>query len=234
MSAPMLSSGPTARRPVLCAVLLVGWLLWAVSAWWASPRPVDATWLDRDLAAGRVVGWERAQGWIDDGVFLGGLAQARTDRQGTMIVWTTPAGQTRAVDLAADGTGPGSPLDRYTARLTAIRAPGGDPGAPARVLSVAVPGLAVAVGLAWLVALVSGAPPRHGTRWFWFWLGLLPPFGLGVLAWLYVECWRPPTGRVDRHSGLLGLAWGFAVGLVLSVLTIGLRSALGGNVVPGG
>ncbi|SCG36192.1 hypothetical protein GA0070614_0253 [Micromonospora coxensis] len=219
---------------MLSVVLLVGWLLWAVSAWWASPRQVDVAWLDRDLAAGRVSGWDRAQGWIDDGVFLGGIAQARTDRHGATIVWTTPGGQTRAVDLGADGTGPGSRLDGYTTRLTAVRPPGVDPGGPAPVLAVAVSVLAMAVGLVWLVALVTGPPPRHGTRWFWFWLGLLPPFGLGVLAWLYAECWRPPTGRIDRHSGLLGLAWGFAVGLVLSVVTIGLRAALGGNVVPGG
>lgn len=39
------------------------WVLWASLAWWVEPRESAEAQLDRDLAAGRVVTYERASGW---------------------------------------------------------------------------------------------------------------------------------------------------------------------------
>ncbi|MFY1622005.1 hypothetical protein ACN261_21590 [Micromonospora sp. WMMD723] len=34
-----------------------------------------------------------------------------------------------------------------------------------------------------LVVVVTGPTPVLGTRWYWFWLIFLGPYGLGLLLW---------------------------------------------------
>lgn len=93
---------------------------------------------------------------------------------------------------------------------------------------------ALAIGVGWLLTLVAGPPPVLGTRWYWFWIGLLP-FGLGVLAWAYRERWRAdvPAAR-PRRTGWAGLGWWLVGGIAVSIAVAVLRMLLGGYVVPGG
>ncbi|MFE9692310.1 hypothetical protein [Micromonospora sp. NPDC005806] len=213
-------------------IAVVGcWLVWAALAWWTAPRAADQAELDRDLAGGRVVTWFRADGWSTDAGAWGRRPQPRYASEGWMVVWSRPDGQIRYTNMPVDGSATGSdPMDDRLARNASLRL--GD--APAESLANAAGLLGLTLGLGWLVMLVAGPPPVAGTRWFWFWIGLLP-FGLGVLAWLYRERWRsdvPPTRA--RGSGWAGLGWLLVGGLLLSVAVAGLGVLLGGYLVPGG
>jgi hypothetical protein len=121
------------------------------------------------------------------------------------------------------------------ARLVAVADPWRTAGAPAHRATDAARLLAAAVTVLWLGVLVAGAPPVAGTRWFWFWIGLLP-FGLGVLAWTYRERWRPRSATAGdrvRGSGWRGLSWLLLGGIGISLLTYWAQVLLGTTVVPG-
>ena len=216
---------------VLRWVILGGWVLWAALAWWSTPRQVDLGQLDRDLAADRVVTWQRADGW-GDGTweFRGRHPEPAPAENGQMFVWTVPTGQTRYVDAIVDVDA--VPADRYAEQLAATALPWRADRVLAHRVADSAGLLGVLTGLLWLTMLVAGPPPRRGTRWYWFWLGLLP-YGVGMLAWLYREKWRPPADRVNRHTGWLGVAWAIAFGFVIGAAVVGARYLLGGSVVPG-
>ncbi|MFG1673328.1 hypothetical protein [Micromonospora sp. NPDC049282] len=106
----------------------------------------------------------------------------------------------------------------------------GDTGADALATAAAM--IAMVIGAAWLITLLAAPPPVLGTRWYWFWIGLLP-LGVGVLAWAYRECWRadvPATG--PRRSGWSGLGWCIVGGIGVSLVVAGLGAGLGDHVVP--
>ncbi|WP_328654242.1 hypothetical protein OG598_10565 [Micromonospora sp. NBC_00330] len=224
---------------VLRWALPVLWVLWASLAWWVEPRESTEAQLDRDLAAGRVVTFQRAQGWADDGAYWGSRPDLRYATDGGMLAWSVPNGQIRYafVDPPASASYPGEP-DLSTnagldARVAAVAGPwhvGGD-------LAHRIAGigglLAGVLTVLWLGRLIAGAPPLVGTRWFWFWVGLLP-FGVGVLAWTYRELWRPPPAPVPgRGSGWRGLGWLILAAVGISLLVSVARIVFGTIVVPG-
>ncbi|MFC3502996.1 hypothetical protein ACFOOK_18705 [Micromonospora krabiensis] len=225
------------RLPALTAVglpwaLLLLWLLWAGLAWWSAPREVPVDELDRDLAAGRVITFQRTDGWNDDALWGDAPEPRYGADQGGVVAWTLPNGQVRyTYDGGPQGWSDPGPSAR-DARLTATAQVWRADGAPAHRVSDAAVLTAMAIGLIWLFVLVNGRPPRVGTRWYWFWVGLLP-FGVGVLAWVYRERWRPAPERAARHSGWWGLCVLILGAIGLSVLVAGLRALLGGTVVPG-
>lgn len=94
-------------------------------------------------------------------------------------------------------------------------------------------GLVLAGGM--LLHVVLGPVPRHGTRWFWFWLIGLPA-GLGVLAYAVWEVapWRdhrvPAPAR--RSSGAYGVAILLLGGFLIRVGAIVLSWLLGISVLP--
>ncbi|MFF0232373.1 hypothetical protein [Micromonospora sp. NPDC005254] len=216
------------------------WVLWASLAWWVAPREATAGQLDRDLAAGRVVSFQRASGWADDDAYWGSRPQPRYDPQGAMIAWSVPSGRVRYAfveppDAQAEPAGPQS-TERpagLDARLAASADLWQSAGAAAHRIADAAGLLAGAVTLLWLVRLVGGAPPLVGTRWFWYWIGLLP-FGVGVLAWSYREMWRPPPVPPPvRASGWRGVGWLLLAGIGIVLLVSAARAVLGVAVVPG-
>ncbi|MGN9811764.1 hypothetical protein ACTMSW_20685 [Micromonospora sp. BQ11] len=207
------------------------WLLWAALGWWTAPRQVDAAELERDLAAGRVVTWQRAEGW-NDREFLWARQQPepRANPQGEVFTWTVPNGQTRyaTVDPIVGSLSDGDP---YAPRLgTADRWWSGQ-GLTHRLVDV-LGWLGGALALGWLVVLVAGPAPASGTRWFWWWMGLLP-FGLGVLAWVDREWWRRGQRPAhERYTGWFGFGCLVGLGIVVSLLLYLLRAVLGGWIVP--
>ncbi|MEU5531297.1 hypothetical protein ABZ744_30625 [Micromonospora chersina] len=218
------------RRRALPLAVVLCWLVWAALAWWTAPRAADEAELERDLAAGRVVTMARADGWQTGGTW-GRRPEPRYGEGAWMLVWTRPDGQIRYADVPVEDpeTGPDPLTDRRARDATTHY---GDTLADA--LANAAGLLALVIGAGWLLMLVAGPPPVAGTRWFWFWIGLLP-FGLGVLAWLHRERWRsdPPAARTRRSgwSGVGGLLLG---GILVSVAVTVLAALFGGYVVPGG
>ncbi|MFE0531433.1 hypothetical protein ACFW0V_27925 [Micromonospora parva] len=239
---PARSSGGRAVVAVgLRWVLLVLWVLWAPLAWWVEPRESTEAQLDRDLAAGQVVSYQRAYGWADDDAYWGSRPRPQYATGGGLLVWTVPNGQTRyafdtspasdsypgGVDPSAD-SGSGGRDARRTA-IADLRTDGG----PAHRIGIAASLFAGVLTLLWLGRLIVGAPPLAGTRWFWFWVGLLP-FGVGVLAWTYRELWRPPPAPVPgRGSGWRGFGWLILAGVGISLLVSVARIVFGTTVVPG-
>ena len=97
-----------------------------------------------------------------------------------------------------------------------------------------VSGLLLAGGA--LIHLVTGTRPRHGTRWFWFWvLGL--PGGLGVLAYALWEIggWRDhraPTPDTVTNRGGYGVVVLLVGGGLLIMTTQVIFLLMGISVVP--
>lgn len=218
------------RRRALPLAVVLCWLVWAALAWWTAPRAADEAELERDLAAGRVVTMARADGWQTGGMW-GRRPEPRYGEGAWMLVWTRPDGQIRYADVRVEDpeTEP-DPLTDPRARDATTHY--GDTLADA--LANAAGLLALVIGVGWLLMLVAGPPPVAGTRWFWFWIGLLP-FGLGVLAWLHRERWRSdlPAAR-PRRSGWSGVGGLLLGGILVSVAVTVLAALFGGYVVPGG
>ncbi|MFE9913513.1 hypothetical protein ACFYPG_00035 [Micromonospora sp. NPDC005553] len=227
---------------VLRWALPVLWVLWAALAWWVEPRQSTEAQLDRDLATGQVVAFQRASGWADDGAYWGSRPRPQSATSGGMLVWSVPNGQSRyTLDatpgwdsyLAEPDPSAGAPPSWRDAQLAAISAAGSADGDPGQRIGNAAGLLAGVLTVLWLGRLIGGAPPLVGTRWFWFWVGLLP-FGAGVLAWTYRELWRPPPVPVpDRGSGWRGLGWLILAAVGISLLVSVARIVFGTTVVPG-
>ncbi|WP_030492009.1 hypothetical protein [Micromonospora chokoriensis] len=233
-------------REVVPAALRWGlpllWVLWVPLAWWVEPRESTEAQLDRDLATGQVVAFQRASGWADDGAYWGSRPRPQYATNGGMLVWTVSNGQSRYIFgaqpasesyLAAPDPSAGAEPSWRDAQLTAISGAGpADGGLAHRIGNVAAL-LAGVLTVLWLGRLIGGAPPLVGTRWFWFWVGLLP-FGVGVLAWTYRELWRPPPVPVlGRGSGWRGLGWLILAAVGISLLVSVARIVFGTTVVPG-
>ncbi|MEU8408535.1 hypothetical protein AB0C19_20285 [Micromonospora sp. NPDC048842] len=224
---------------VLRWALPVLWVLWASLAWWVEPRESTEAQLDRDLAAGQVVAFQRSSGWADDGAYWGSRSRSQHATNGGMLVWTVPNGQIRYafVDPPASASYPGEPDLSANAGLDARLAAVADPWQSGGDLAHRIAGiaglLAGVLTVLWLGRLIGGAPPLAGTRWFWFWVGLLP-FGVGVLAWTYRELWRPPPVPVPgRGSGWRGVGWLILAAVGISLLVSVARIVFGTGVVPG-
>ncbi|MGC4798274.1 hypothetical protein ACLQ3H_29710 [Micromonospora saelicesensis] len=224
---------------VLRWALPVLWVLWASLAWWVEPRESTEAQLDRDLAAGQVVAFQRSSGWADDGAYWGSRPRPQYATNGGMLAWTVPNGQIRYafVDPPASASYPGEPDLSANAgldgRLAAVAGPGWVGGDLAHRIAGTAGLLAGVLTVLWLGRLIAGAPPLVGTRWFWFWVGLLP-FGVGVLAWTYRELWRPPPAPVPgRGSGWRGFGWLILAAVGISLLVSVARIVVGTTVVPG-
>lgn len=226
-------------------------------AWWSAPRPTDADQARRDLEAGQVSSFLRADGWDDDrGLFLLERAPRVTD-DGPFIVWTTTSGRVRcaAPDLQA---GPEVLLRVSVSSSGPVRRPEADALAAEMLAAnvsmdsatgglgqvTAVSGWAsVVLVLLFLLAVVFGPAPGRGTRMFWFWMGFVP-FGLGMLAWLAVEHpWSrrvamaqpgcsAAVGPAARRGGATGFLILLFSGLAARMLLVGLSALLGPWVVP--
>ncbi|RZT78540.1 hypothetical protein EV382_1726 [Micromonospora violae] len=220
--------------------LPVLWVLWAGLAWWVQPRESTEAQLDRDLATGQVVAFHRANGWDDGGAYWASQPRSRYAPHGGLLVWSVRNGQTWYAFGAPPASDPyvgepdpsGAGLSWRDTQLAAI-----SETTPADVTVYRIRNaaglLAGMLTVLWLGRLIGGAPPLAGTRWFWFWIGLLP-FGVGVLAWTYRELWRPPpVPVVDRGSGWRGVGWLILAGVGINLLVAVARIVMGTTVVPG-
>ena len=197
----------------LQVLLVAAWLGWAGCCWWSQPRPVGPEQAERDLTAGRVVSFARLTSWGDPSPGWVTMPDERGERHGWILAWSTPAGQVRYTGagvveqqgrLRRSAVHPATLMssdqaDRLATRLAAA----GDAGSGGSVLdrgafSTAAWATSSALALICLGWVLFGPRPRRGTRWFWLWVSLIP-FGLGVLAWVFLE--RPGTPRTPPAGG---------------------------------
>lgn len=231
---------------ILVAGILLAWLAWAVLMWWGSARPADGSTARADATAGRVTSYERSSGFHEPSFWVTPNLPV-ADPHGQRLVWTTADGRMHVAslgpfhqsggELLTGGRVSGSlqPADR--ALLQRLRATGAPSTvhAPWALRSGWLIGV-LALGMA-AVVLVNNRRPGFGTRWYWFWVGLLP-LGAGLLAWTLIERLplalgnEPPVRSRGPSRGWRGLGWLLLGSLFLQVVVWVLRSHLGAWLVP--
>ncbi|MFI6758437.1 hypothetical protein ACIBF5_04740 [Micromonospora sp. NPDC050417] len=249
---PRAGEGRARFTPTVGGFVVLLWFVWAMLAWWSAPRPSDADQARRDIAAGAVTSVRTGWG-IRPGDFWGATPDMRGDYGGSVVAWTTTSGRVRYTDAGPQSTidqsgnqtvGDIPPQRRLIADLTSAVGRGGS-GINLHWIGFAAQSIATVAMVVFLFTLVPGAAPVHGTKWFWFWISLIP-YGLGVLAWVGRERWRPDprAALAQRLPGVDGPGWkrwrgyegfliGIGLGLALTMLTYVLRWILGPVVVPG-
>ncbi|NLU77375.1 hypothetical protein HCA58_03005 [Micromonospora sp. HNM0581] len=248
----MIDGKPAVRGGRRWAALRLGivalWLFGAGIAWWTAPRQHDYEAATTDLASGRVVAYQWGDRWDANQrrPWFGTSDLESSGALGPFFAWRTPDGRIRWTDTTN--------FDQVTLTGAIDRSAYAGPGAVGLAQQVQAAGLegrsgvlqplGQVVGGTGLAAaaitfgvLLAGPAPVLGTRWFWFWLVCLVPFGLGILAWLAREHpWAPSasprTGPGGRDSGVLGVAVGVAATILGSILSLMLGQLLGDWWVP--
>ncbi|WP_329105246.1 hypothetical protein OG792_32060 [Micromonospora sp. NBC_01699] len=243
------------RRVLVVGVrgsLVVLWVLWAALAWWSAPRPADAEQARRDIAADTVTNVHSGTNW-DDGGFWGRKPALAGGTDGNLVSWTTDAGRVRYADVGY-GRSAQTPDPRDASGMVRDRplvaelrtAAGVDRTGFVHPVVRTANWVAVSLMAVFLIALVAGPAPIHGTKWYWFWL-CWTPFGLGVLAWVTWERWldEPRAARerqlvgIDgpvakrRRDGFEGFLLAIVLGIAIGFVTYALRWLLGVGLVPG-
>lgn len=86
-------------------------------------------------------------------------------------------------------------------------------------------GISIVLALTGAVLVIAGPAPVRGTRWYWWWMLLFVPYGLGLVLWLFRD--RPWANAeetsADRDRGWFGLVTAllsnFAVAIVLFLVS---------------
>jgi hypothetical protein len=230
----------TARDKVFAVarvVLVAAWVAWAALAWWSAPRDVSVAQAEREIANGQVVGYVRADGWTTDRTWMRPSVPEESG-DGPVVAWRTSTWRVHWTTVTPDSSGDRAAA--LTARMEAAGAHWNLPvvGTPGRASGI----LAVALMIIFLAVVVFGLAPARGTRWFWFWIGLIAG-PLGVLPWLLAE--RPwsrraaalpvaaaldagQRGQLGRHGGFAGIVFAFVGGILFSLLALAFTALVGG------
>lgn len=232
--------------------LVLLWLFAAVTAWWTAPRQQSYDQATADIAAGRVVAYQWGERW-DAGprAWFSPAALRSSGQLGPVFAWRTSDGRVRWTDTEVSGdfpvtgaadlgnfAGPGAAAIGQELRAAGLEDRVGGVQSAGRVGTR----IGFVLGVVFLAVVVGGPAPVRGTRWYWFWLVYLVPFGLGLLFWLARD--RPwsgvaaaPPGVVDlggqrRNSGIRGFAVGLLAAILIGLLTLLLHGVLGDWWVP--
>ncbi|MFE7872465.1 hypothetical protein ACFUYE_19225 [Micromonospora humida] len=231
--------------------LVLLWLLGAATTWWTAPRQGDYDRAGADVAAGRVVAYQWGDRWEVDRSppWFGSATLSASGSHGPLFAWRTPDGRVhwtdtdRFAEVTTTGaveqesySGPGAVGMAQELRAAGLEHRAGDLDASVSVLG----GTGVLLAVVALVVVVTGPAPVRGTRWYWFWLIFLSPYGLGLLLWTARERpWsrsaaavaaRNPTYPRDR--GVLGFGFGILASVLLGGVLLILHDVLGDGWVP--
>ncbi|GAA1653690.1 hypothetical protein [Actinoplanes couchii] len=210
-------------------LMIGGWLVAVAVNWWVAPRPATYEQARADIAARDVVAFRWGERWDSDARrWFGNDTLYSSNRIGPLFSWRTGDGRVHWVD--ADSANPDmAPMSDEDVQLysgagtTALSREIQDAGLGERrdtdifVFGNLLGTIGAVVYLLFLAVLVAGPAPALGTRWYWFWLNFLTPYGLGVIFWTLRE--RPWTDRPPPDPGTPRDRWplGLLTGLVLSV-----------------
>ncbi|MFI5493861.1 hypothetical protein [Actinoplanes sp. NPDC051859] len=220
---------------ILLAVL---WLVAAATTWWTTPRQVDFADAQAALADGQVTVFQWGDLWDgSEDLWFGDPQLTSSGSRGPLFAWRTPDHrvfwvetgefhQSSASDPAdGDYASAGAALLGHDLDTRGL----GHRSGNLTPLHTLVAVLTIVLGLTFLVVLVNGAAPRRATRWYWFWIGLLVPYGIGLLFWLGRD---RSAGAEQRASGFVGLGLGVAAMLFGGILMVGLNAVFGDRWVP--
>jgi hypothetical protein len=237
------------RRPWWTALRLTLVLLWVVAAalsWWTAPRKTGFEQARQDVTAGRVVVHEWGDHW-ETGAdrWFGPPGLTSGPAIGPLFTWRTADGRVHWTDTGdfeqITLTRPADP--RYAgggAQVLGDQLAGrGVQGRPAPFGTV-IDAIGIVLAVAFLSVLLAGPAPVRGTKWFWLWLGVTVPFGLGLMFWLLRDRpWAPAPERVPRtlgaearDRGWVGLVAGILASLLISGLAWALNDVLGIRWIP--
>jgi hypothetical protein len=193
-------------RPVVGALVLVLWLVWAVLAWWVEPRSVTVDQLRDDLASGQIVTYrvtgteQSSQAWLPSATADGwdtlaldevtGLPRSGTGGVGATGIqyWVEGSyAQTRHLEASTSPV----PWQNLVGEMRAV-------GVPLEVpLSYQPLHGDIPFGPGWAAILLGLGSillvyrPTRVTRWGWLWITAIVPFGLGLVALAAGELIRP-------------------------------------------
>jgi hypothetical protein len=201
-------------------VLLALWLVAASAAWWGAPREAGVERAFADMASDRVVAYQLGAQWRDnapDRWFA--VPTLEGGEQDRIFAWRTPDGRAHWADI--------SDTPDLKAQLPQHRS------ANVLGLSTLINGIGLLFTLVFLGVLWAGPTPVTGTRWYWWWLFALIPFGLGVLYWTFREVpWTRPEIPETRRTGWRGLGIAIVVSVLVSVILFGLTRLFGEAAFP--
>lgn len=235
---PARPDAPAPPTPRTLASAIFGWLLVALCVgslgwgWATGIHPATDAQLDRDRQAGVIDHW-----FVTDRISEGSRYEfARAEdarwsdlmdpgREGGLVVWQVGsrwfvAEPGRTISGVQSGLNALSTPDSEAA-VARLRESVGEQSIPWVRWDLQGIALTVMVG-AWFLNLVFGSSaPSRGSRWFWFWVGLMP-LGLGVAAYAVGERIRPRQTAGRRSSGWAGLAVLILGGIAVSAALQGL------------
>ncbi|MCB5991105.1 hypothetical protein [Janibacter melonis] len=234
------------------------WLVLAALAWAGGARVVTLDQLERDVSRDTVsaLGDERYVpgsawwSWFPIATSGGGDASGLSGRPGAVVYQRDDSlvRRTYVVLPAARGEGDqtwdglsvasdewrGAERERLDAVLVQLddqrpQARAGD--LPSRWLTEGGFVAVMVVGSLAVLAVLLRLRPTHGNRWYWFWVLLALPGGVGWLLYARREH-LDPSPRVRRYGGWSGVASGIAYSFLLAVGMLVLVSATGMTVIP--
>ncbi|MBO4165043.1 hypothetical protein [Micromonospora antibiotica] len=246
---PGVSSGRWWGALRITLVLL--WLLGAATTWWTAPRQQGYDRARADVVAGRVVAYQWGDRWQVDRSppWFGSATLWASGTSGPLFAWRTPDGRVywtntdRFGQVSTTGaveqesySGPGAVGIAQQLRVAGLEHRADGVHSPMTVVS----GTGLLVAVVALVVVVAGPAPVRGTRWFWFWLISLAPYGLGLLFWMARDHpWsrsaaavttRSPTYPRDR--GVLGFGVGALASVLIGAVLLIVHQSLGDWWVP--
>ncbi|WP_229074672.1 hypothetical protein [Actinoplanes sp. DH11] len=95
-------------------------------------------------------------------------------------------------------------------------------------------GISVLLALTTLLVVAGGPAPVRGTRWYWFWVTLFVPYGLGLILWLFRDRpWVRAAEQGERDSGWFGAVTAVLANFMIPIVVFGLSRLLGDRWIPG-
>jgi hypothetical protein len=229
---------------VFRVALALLWLFAAALSWWTAPQEQTYEQARAAVSAGHVTAYQWGDRWDASGQrWFGDAALQSSDTFGPLFAWRTSDGRVHWIDTdnfdQVSTTGEVDESSDSGAGAVSIAQDLRAAGLQNRTDDVESFGTALGwaglfLGLVFLGVVVSGQAPVRGTRWYWFWLVYITPYGLGLLFWLARE--RPwsraaapsaVSGPERRSRGLAGLAIGIGAALLVSLLQLILHDVLG-------
>lgn len=206
-------------------VLVALWLVAASAAWWGAPRETVYERALTDIADQRVDAYQFGTQWVDqspDRWFA--VPSLDSNAEGVRVfAWRTPDGRTHWTEVSGDADIQG--------RLVAA----GMESRAGNVLNLStwINGIGLLFTIVFLGVLWAGPTPVTATRWYWWWMFALVPFGLGLLYWAFREVpWTRPDIPEDRRNGWRGLVIAILLSVGISVVLFGLTRLFGTTAFP--